>query len=36
MQPQHTTYPAYLEAVQRFEALGVDILWNWDRAPRSA
>jgi probable F420-dependent oxidoreductase len=30
MQPQHTTYPAYLEAVQRFEALGVDILWNWD------
>jgi probable F420-dependent oxidoreductase len=30
MQPQHTTYPEYIEAVQRFEALGVDILWDWD------
>jgi probable F420-dependent oxidoreductase len=30
MQPQHTTYPEYLEAVKRFEALGVDTLWDWD------
>jgi len=30
MQPQHTTYPEYIEAVQRFETLGVDILWDWD------
>jgi probable F420-dependent oxidoreductase len=30
MQPQHTSYPEYIEAVQRFEELGVDILWNWD------
>jgi probable F420-dependent oxidoreductase len=30
MQPQHTTYAEYIEAVQRFEELGVDILWNWD------
>jgi probable F420-dependent oxidoreductase len=30
MQPQHTTYPAFMEAVRRFEALGVDTLWNWD------
>ncbi|HLV99348.1 MAG TPA: LLM class F420-dependent oxidoreductase [Ktedonobacterales bacterium] len=30
MQPQHTTYPDYIEAVRRFEAMGVDTLWNWD------
>jgi probable F420-dependent oxidoreductase len=30
MQPQHTTYPEYIEAVHRFEAIGVDTLWNWD------
>ena len=30
MRPQHTTYPTYREAVQRFEAMGVDTLWNWD------
>lgn len=27
---QHTTYPAYAEAIQRTEAAGVDTLWNWD------
>ena len=28
--PQYTTYPAYAEAVQGVEALGVDSIWNWD------
>src|SRR5260370_40411031 len=30
MQPQHTTYPSYIEAVRRFESMGVDTLWDWD------
>src|SRR5437588_10348906 len=30
MRPQHTTYPTYLEAVHRFESMGVDTLWDWD------
>jgi len=30
MQPQHTTYPSYMEAVRRFELIGVDSLWDWD------
>ncbi len=30
LQPQHTTYPAYAEAVRRVESLGVDSIWTWD------
>src|SRR5712672_1877637 len=30
MQPQHTTYPSYIEAVRRFESMGVDTIWDWD------
>lgn len=30
MQPQHTTYPSFIEAVRRFESMGVDTLWDWD------
>ena len=30
MQPQHTSYQDYADAVRRFEDLGVDSLWNWD------
>lgn len=30
MQPQHTTYASYAEAVHRFEDMGVDTLWDWD------
>jgi probable F420-dependent oxidoreductase len=30
MHPQHNTYADYIAAVRRFEALGVDTLWNWD------
>jgi probable F420-dependent oxidoreductase len=30
MHPQHNTYADYLAAVRRFEAMGVDTLWNWD------
>src|SRR5579859_7483280 len=30
MQPQHTTYASYIEAVRRFEDMGVDTLWDWD------
>jgi hypothetical protein len=30
MQPQHTTYPSYVEAVRRFESMGVDTLWDRD------
>lgn len=30
MHPQHTTYASYIEAVHRFESMGVDTLWNWD------
>jgi probable F420-dependent oxidoreductase len=27
---QHTTYPAYADAIKRTEDAGVDTLWNWD------
>jgi probable F420-dependent oxidoreductase len=30
LHPQHTTYPAYAEAVRTVEALGVDTIWTWD------
>lgn len=30
LQPQHTTYAAYAQAVRDAEALGVDTIWNWD------
>ena len=30
MQPQHTDWPTYAEGVQRFDAMGVDSIWNWD------
>src|SRR5258707_8549798 len=30
MQPQHTTYASFMAAVRRFEAIGVDTLWDWD------
>lgn len=30
MQPQHSTYASYAEAVRRFEEMGVDTLWDWD------
>jgi len=30
MHPQHVTYASYIEAVHRFEAMGVDTLWDWD------
>ena len=30
MQPQHTSYQDYADAVRRFEDLGVDSIWNWD------
>jgi probable F420-dependent oxidoreductase len=30
MQPQHTTYSSFIEAVRRFESMGVDTLWDWD------
>lgn len=30
MQPQHTTYQDYADAVRRIEDLGVDTIWNWD------
>jgi probable F420-dependent oxidoreductase len=30
MHPQHNTYAGYIAAVRRFEAMGVDTLWNWD------
>ncbi len=30
MHPQHTTYSSYIEAVRRFESMGVDTLWDWD------
>ncbi|KAB8139819.1 LLM class F420-dependent oxidoreductase [Chloroflexia bacterium SDU3-3] len=28
--PQHTTYPAFAEAVKAVENAGVDTIWNWD------
>ena len=30
LHPQHTTYAAFADAVRRFEAMGVDTIWNWD------
>jgi probable F420-dependent oxidoreductase len=30
LHPQHTTYASFIDAVRRFEALGVDTLWDWD------
>jgi probable F420-dependent oxidoreductase len=30
MEPQHTTYAAFMHAVHEVEALGVDTLWTWD------
>jgi len=30
LEPQHTTYASYAEAVREVEALGVDTIWNWD------
>jgi probable F420-dependent oxidoreductase len=30
MEPQHTTYTAFMQAVRQVEALGVDSLWTWD------
>jgi probable F420-dependent oxidoreductase len=30
LHPQHTTYAAFRDAVQRLEALGVDAIWTWD------
>jgi probable F420-dependent oxidoreductase len=30
LEPQHTNYAAYAQAVRQVEALGVDTLWNWD------
>jgi len=30
LQPQHTTYASYREAVKHVDALGVDTLFNWD------
>ena len=30
LQPQHTDWPTYADGVQRFDAMGVDSIWNWD------
>ena len=30
IQPQHTTYGSYAEAVKQAEAMGVDSIWDWD------
>jgi alkanesulfonate monooxygenase SsuD/methylene tetrahydromethanopterin reductase-like flavin-dependent oxidoreductase (luciferase family) len=30
LQPQHTTYQDYAEAVRRAEEIGVDTIFNWD------
>ncbi len=30
LQPQHTTYQSFADAVRRAEGLGVDTIWNWD------
>jgi probable F420-dependent oxidoreductase len=30
LQPQHTTYSEFADAVTRTEALGVDSIWDWD------
>jgi probable F420-dependent oxidoreductase len=30
LQPQHTTYQSFADAVRRSEDLGVNSIWNWD------
>lgn len=30
MHPQHTSYQDYIDAVRRFEDMGVDSIWDWD------
>jgi probable F420-dependent oxidoreductase len=30
LQPQHSTYAAYAQAVRQVESIGVDTLWDWD------
>ena len=30
LQPQHTTYQDYIDAVRRVEDLGADSIWDWD------
>ena len=30
LQPQHTDWPTYADGAQRFDAMGVDSIWNWD------
>jgi probable F420-dependent oxidoreductase len=30
LHPQHTSYVSFADAVRRFDAMGVDTLWNWD------
>src|SRR5215469_14375457 len=30
LQPQHTTYASYAQAVRQVESLGVDSIFNWD------
>lgn len=30
LQPQHTTWASYSDAVRRFDAMGVDTIWDWD------
>ena len=30
LEPQHTTYASYAQAIRQVEALGVDSVWTWD------
>jgi probable F420-dependent oxidoreductase len=30
LHPQHTTWASFNDAVRRFDAMGVDTIWNWD------
>jgi probable F420-dependent oxidoreductase len=30
VQPQHTTYPSFAEAVRQVESMGADTIWTWD------
>ena len=30
LHPQHTTWASFSDAVRRFDAMGVDTIWNWD------
>ena len=30
LQPQHTSYASYAQAVRQVEAIGVDTIFNWD------